>query len=623
MATGGGGGGGSKAIEAGAAFVRLFTNDSELQKGLKNAQHRVAAFGAAMQKVGAVALGAGAAALGLAGAAVGSFLDRAKEVQFLATKLGVPVERLSAFAYAAEATGVSLEDLAGHFENLAERVHQFATDGSGEAKDTFRQLGIDADRLRKLAPDEQLIALSEAMQGVTNETQRLGMLSSMGGDQFQKLNDLFKRGPDAIRAYMAEAKELGVVLSPEQSEKAAAATTELSRGWAAARGVVASFAMALLPSAGAIREFGRQAVAGVVAVRQFVEANRPLVVGAGLVAAGAAFIGVGTGLSLAATALGGFATAVGAVATAVGALVSPVGLAAAAVAGLGYLFVTQTEAGKRFGAEVGATFTALKDTAVETWGGISAALSKGDLALAGRVAFAGLEVAFLTGQLKLTEAWVQFNTTFLDAFRDAAGSVAKVFATLTDDIGAKLDGMESRFSRLDSASSGVATGMLSGAAGLVGGITRDQKDGFLAGLSNGMLGGSAGLGQAAQEIGRDPAVQAERDRARSAQLEAIAAALAAAKAAMAALVEEAKKAAPAAAVPPKKPDLATLVTASGKATGAFLGGADEQQVFGQGLGVQNQQLAVQRKMLEQEVASNEKLDKLNDALRQARPLVFS
>src|SRR5690606_9751907 len=111
---------------------------------------------------------------------------------------GIGAEKLSEFAYAAQTTGVSLEDLEGHFENLAERVFQGAQ-GTGEAVETFKRLGIDAAKLAKLDQADQLIAISEAMRGVTNETERLGLLSSLGGDQFQKLNDLMRQGPDAIR----------------------------------------------------------------------------------------------------------------------------------------------------------------------------------------------------------------------------------------------------------------------------------------------------------------------------------------------------------------------------------------------------------------------------------------
>jgi ribosomal protein L12E/L44/L45/RPP1/RPP2 len=162
-------------------------------------------FGKRLAGIGGGLLGAGGGLLGALGLGTKSLLDRAGELGKLAEKLGVPVEQLSAFAYAADTTGQSLEDLAGHFENLAERVAQGAN-GAGEAAETFKKLGIDANALKLQNPVDQLITIAEAMAKVTNETERLGMLSSLGGDQFQNLNALFKKGPAGIRALMAEAK---------------------------------------------------------------------------------------------------------------------------------------------------------------------------------------------------------------------------------------------------------------------------------------------------------------------------------------------------------------------------------------------------------------------------------
>lgn len=433
--SGGGGGGSASAVRAGRAFVEASGKDAGLNSFLTRAAARVKAFGKSVAGVGLKVAGAGAAILTPIGAAVGNTVEQTNELSRLAAKLGVTTDALSAFAYAARTKGLSLEDLAGDFENLAERVAEGAN-GSGEAIDAFNRLGISAQRLKQMTPVEQLVELARAMEGVSNETERLGYLSKFGGDQFQNLNALFKEGADGIRALMAEAGELGAIVSAEDAANAAA----LSRAWlqikTAIGGVVRTAAFALLPSPDAVRTFAGAVVGAIAGVRQWVSDNRVLVttvaaVGLGLVAAGAALVGFGGFVMLAGAGLSGLVAIAAAVKVAVvgafAAVLSPVGLAVAAIAGIGYALATQTEAGRTATAEIGRLFTDLGTTAKESWGGIVDAVKAGDLALAGKIAVAGLNAAWSAGVLKLTEAWVWAKSAIVDGWEGMITSLSLAF----------------------------------------------------------------------------------------------------------------------------------------------------------------------------------------------------
>ena len=82
-------------------------------------------------------------------------------------------------------------------------------------------------------------------------------------------------------------------------------------------------------------------------VAAFVKENCGLVVtaaagAAGVASAGTAFVGIGAVAS-------GLAATIGVVGSAASAVLSPFGLVAGVLGGLGYLFVTQTDLGRRFG----------------------------------------------------------------------------------------------------------------------------------------------------------------------------------------------------------------------------------------------------------------------------------
>jgi hypothetical protein len=272
----GGSGGNAGAIRAGKAFVELAMKDTGLQLGLKRAAALVANFGAAFVKVGAVGAGGLAAAAGglaLLGKSAG---DRAVDFDRLSKRVGVPIDQLSAFAYAAGKTGEEIGNLEGHFENFAERVYQ-ASQGTGEAAETFKKLGLNARDLIKMNPAEQMIAVADAMSKITNNTERRGILSALGSDQFQGLNDLFSMGSDGIRKLMSEAKDIGAVLDPAETKDAAAAMGELNRAWTAGKNAAMSLGSAILPTAANAKKFADFSIFAIGQAKEWVSTSAELV----------------------------------------------------------------------------------------------------------------------------------------------------------------------------------------------------------------------------------------------------------------------------------------------------------------------------------------------------------
>lgn len=431
--SGGGGGGGASAgdVRAGGAFVELFTKDNLLTRGLAAAQRKLAAFAAGAARVGAVALSGGLAGGAAVDALSKVFTDRATAVGRMSERVGVGTEKLSAFLYAAETTGQSTEDLAGHFENLAERVFQAANGAGGEAATGFRKLGLDAKELIKLDPAEQLLAIADALQGVANETERRGILSAFGGDQFQGLNELFKLGSAGIRGRMAEAGDVGAVVTADEAKRAAAATREMQRATAALNSTLYQLGAALLPSAEFFQMIRATVVTVTQAVNGWVKENKDLVAAAGDAADG--LTGFGLGLFAIAGAAAAALLAVKALAIGFGLVTSPVGLVIAAVAGLTYL-LARTDWGAGRIAALGRFVADLAGVFSTAWDGIKAALSRGDLGAAAGVALAGLQAAWSRTVLALTKGWVGFKSTFVDGWHRAVTDVTKAALKLAADL---------------------------------------------------------------------------------------------------------------------------------------------------------------------------------------------
>ncbi len=460
MSLSGSGGAAGGGIQAGKAFVELYLDDSKAKSGLGRIKASFSTLGQSLAKLGAGLGGVGSVVAGNLAGAFKVAIDRGVEFQRLGDKLGVPVEQMSAFAYAAETTGVSLDDLKGHFENLAERVAQGAM-GSGEAADTFRRLGINAAQLKLQNPVDQLITLSESMSKVTNETDRLGMLSTLGGDQFQWLNSLFKLKPDGIRALMSEAKGLGAVVSGEEAKQATEAWGALNRVWTAAKNGFVSLGAAMLPQVDSIKSVSDSIVKVIGDSREWLSQNKEVVVavaggaaalvgiGGGLIALGGVFAGVSAGISAIGVLIGPVTAGFGILTATVGALLTPVGILTAGIAAVGLGLVAFTKQGrgafesvKGSAVSVGSALSGwaggVRETATQAWGGISDAIKAGDLGLAAKIALAGVNVEFTKLVAKLTEYWVAFKDVFVNTWKDAVTAVKLTVSGMLIDLSKQL-----------------------------------------------------------------------------------------------------------------------------------------------------------------------------------------
>lgn len=642
---GGGGGAVGGAIRAGRAYVEMSLNDSSLKSGLGRLKNRFSRLASSLAGSGAIFATAGATLGGALATAFSSVVDRGVEFDRLGAKLGVPTDQLSAFAYAAETTGQDLEKLKGHLENWAERVHQGAL-GTGEAIQSFQKLGINAAQLKLQNPIEQLITLSEAMGKVTNETERLGMLSSFGGDQFQYLNELLKKGPEGIRGLMAEAGKVGAVVDPAEAKAASEAWQSLNRTWAAAKGSLASVGAAFLPHADAIREATDSVVDLAAQARVWLAENREIVVavaggaaaltglGAGLVGLGVAIPALAAGLGAIGTILSPIAAGFGLVATAVGLVFTPVGILTAGIAALGLGLVAFTSQGRAtFDAVSGWTSgmagivqqwaTGVAETAKSAWAGIGDAIKAGDLQLAAKIAFAGLNVEFTRAIAVLTDAWVGFKETFVEIWKDGVASVKVATSEMLFSITKKLAMSEFGRGFLARFSSGASR-----VSGWVGdeGAKNAWKGAFdeIQKLNNSGATPEQ-IGAAFDKLAKADAdgLMADRNRQRdddaAFRRQQIAGAVdewRRAQGQLQALNDEAKKKRAekdfdfeVGTSPNGKIDVSPLLEAA-KAFGQF--GADNARgVFGGGTGIPQKQLDIQKKQLEEQKLERRELERLN------------
>ena len=121
----------TQGIRAGRAFVELFTDDSKLVRGLRNAQKRIKAFGDRIRGLGLNIAGLGTAMLTPMLGAAKVFSSFGDQVAKMAKRTGLSVGTLSELRFVASQTGTEFEslemgfpqDAAEHLRCRAGNVH--------------------------------------------------------------------------------------------------------------------------------------------------------------------------------------------------------------------------------------------------------------------------------------------------------------------------------------------------------------------------------------------------------------------------------------------------------------------------------------------------------------------
>lgn len=553
---GGGGGGGSAAIKAGAAYVELFTNDTKLAAGLKAAQRRLASFGASMAKAGAVTLGtAGGLLTGTSLKALDTLGDTSR-MSAAADAFGLTAEAASRLFGIMGSAGSDIRDATEGIVTLGQRVSDALSGKGEEAADLFTKLGVGAKEFAGLAPDQQFYKLLDALRAVQDPALRVQLLlKSVGEDTGKNLIPLLGQSAEEVRA-LGERFEV----SAADMRKAKEATAAYAKSTALIQQAWLQVSVALAPT---LTQMAGWFTSVITPVTEFIKQNRVLIttavlVTAGVAAAGAAFVAIGA-------AAAGAGAVIGAIGAAASMILSPLGLATAAVAALGLTVFTQTS-----------VFDGFLGGFLRAFQGVRDALTAGDLALAGRVAMTGLNLAWQEGLDVMSRAWRSFARSLTDVMTTASFQVKNTYRDLTTGVAAVLiDVLNSVGVYSDKEAKQHLRNLWKENDALKRKAAAEQAR-ITAGLTE-----ARAREDAEQVAAGNPALIA----ARMAHAFALARAEAARK--------EAEK--PAAAEQKKESQLTAQVAGLSKSAGAFLGGANATQVFGQGVSVQQQQLAQQKK----------------------------
>ncbi|HBT0549923.1 TPA: phage tail tape measure protein, partial [Klebsiella pneumoniae] len=122
-------------------------------------------------------------------------------------------QELLAWQFAAEKAGVSGDQMADIFKDIGDKIGDAVLNKSGEAVDALNALGLSAEKLSKVSPDKQLLAIGESLGKISTNAEKTTILESLGND-LSKLLPLFDNNNQKLKQFIDLAKDYGVAPDP-------------------------------------------------------------------------------------------------------------------------------------------------------------------------------------------------------------------------------------------------------------------------------------------------------------------------------------------------------------------------------------------------------------------------
>lgn len=227
-------------------IVRIGADVTQMKVALKGAAAKLKAHSAQFRKAGMAMTVAGGAITGAVGLMVKSYMSAGDEVHKMALRTGIGTEALSELKYAAEISGASLDDVEKGVKKMSKTIMD-AKDGLATYVRAFDRIGLQAEDLIELSPEDQFDKIARAIANVENPTIRAATAQEIFGRAGTKLLPLFAAGEEGLDALRQKARDMGIVFDQEAADKAAVLTDSLTTLKGSFSGVSMSIANTLAP----------------------------------------------------------------------------------------------------------------------------------------------------------------------------------------------------------------------------------------------------------------------------------------------------------------------------------------------------------------------------------------
>ena len=159
---------------------------------------------------------------------IGGTAGAVASIDDLSKRTGITTDVLQAYSLAANQSGVGLETFGKAVQKLTINLGEAQT-GNKAAIKSFADLGLSVGDLSNLNPEQAFNAVVAAISKLPNPAQQAAAAVSLFGKSGVELVPIFQEGATNLQQMTAEAKRLGIVLSPQQTAGVAALDDSLQK----------------------------------------------------------------------------------------------------------------------------------------------------------------------------------------------------------------------------------------------------------------------------------------------------------------------------------------------------------------------------------------------------------
>jgi hypothetical protein len=159
---------------------------------------------------------------------IGGTAGAVASIDDLSKRTGITTDVLQAYSLAANQSGVGLETFGRAVQKLTINLGEAQT-GNKAAVKSFADLGLSVGDLSNLNPEQAFNAVVAAISKLPNPAQQAAAAVSLFGKSGVELVPIFQEGATYLQQMTAEAKRLGIVLSPQQTAGIAALDDSLQK----------------------------------------------------------------------------------------------------------------------------------------------------------------------------------------------------------------------------------------------------------------------------------------------------------------------------------------------------------------------------------------------------------
>jgi uncharacterized protein YaaR (DUF327 family) len=127
-------------------------------------------------------------------------------------------EQLQLWRIAGDRVGLSGEKVSDILKRMTERLGEFSATGSGEAGNVLKRLNLDIRDLVNLKPDEQMLAIANAIGEIGSKSEQVALLEKLASDS-SELQPLLENNAAGLRAIFEEAQKDGAIYSDAELDK--------------------------------------------------------------------------------------------------------------------------------------------------------------------------------------------------------------------------------------------------------------------------------------------------------------------------------------------------------------------------------------------------------------------